>query len=82
MGEIMPGEPFDVVIDPDGNPRVRTVEEILYGDGSGCHSMGLLAGIIAAHELEKKSLAGTPNRAVRREERKRQRQARKKARGR
>ena len=67
---------------PDGKPRPVTVRQVLFGEGSGRHPMGLLSGIIAAHELEKKSPPGVPNRAARREDRKRQRKARKKARGR
>lgn len=36
-------EIFDVGIDPDGSVSIRTVGEILYGDGSGGPPMGILA---------------------------------------
>ena len=38
-----PCEIFDFGVDPGGSVSIRTVGEILYGDGSGGPPMGILA---------------------------------------
>lgn len=87
---------FTVARDEEGGYRPVTFREIIHGDGSGRPAMGILsstppselntsphrlvAGLALALAAIEHPLPAKPNRAARREDRKRQRQARKRAR--
>lgn len=88
---------FTAEYGPDGKTRPVTVREVLYGNSPDAPPMGIMcstppcelntsphrlaAGLAIALAAVERPLPAKPNRAARREERKRERQARKRGRG-
>lgn len=71
--QVFVDEIFDWDIDDDGNIDVRTVGEILFGDGSGDHPRGIMTAMVESGAFAEKFPPVRKNRAARRAERKKAR---------